>query len=484
MNHAFSGPSALDPFGFTQTLGGWWRWSTQVAGIAWGRALGPKGLETLRRQRFDALVRHARDHSPLYQELYRELPPDPAPSSLPTVDKRLLMARFDQWVTDSRVTRAGVEAFAADPSMIGAPYLGQYAVWSSSGSSGVPGLFVHDRQSLDVYDALVGYQFQSASRTRRLAWGFAQGGRSAMVVATGGHFASVATAVRMQRENPLLSTRVFPVTLPIEQLVAELNAYRPSFLSTYPTAMSVLAQERAAGRLHIDPIALWTGGECLSEAARAAIESAFGCAVTNEYGASECLSIAFGCDEGWLHLNADWVMLEPVDREHRPTPPGQPSHTVLLTNLANRVQPLIRYDIGDSVEMHPGACRCGNPMPALRVDGRRGDVLCLCGAGGRLVNVLPLALTSSVETVPGVHRFQIVQAAEDSLRVRLQPAPGQDRARLWLAVRTAIYAFLDGQGLGNVRLALDRAPPRQDARSGKMHEVLARPVNAARGRMT
>ena len=48
------------------------------------------------------------------------------------------------------------------------------------------------------------------------------------------------------------------------------------------------------------------------------------------------MSIAFGCREGWLHVNADWVMLEPVDANYRPTPLGQISHTVLLTNLAKR----------------------------------------------------------------------------------------------------------------------------------------------------
>lgn len=57
-------------------------------------------------------------------------------------------------------------------------------------------------------------------------------------------------------------------------------------------------------------------------------------------------------------MNADWVLLEPVDERHRPTPPGVPSHTVLLTNLANRVQPLIRYDLGDSVTLLDRPCQC------------------------------------------------------------------------------------------------------------------------------
>ena len=94
---------------------------------------------------------------------------------------------------------------------------------------------------------------------------------------------------------------------------------------------------------------LWSGGENLSATAAAEIERTFECPILNEYGASECMSIAFSCGDGWLHVNADWVILEPVDAAHRPVPPGDASATVLLTNLANRVQPVIRYDLGESV---------------------------------------------------------------------------------------------------------------------------------------
>jgi len=45
--------------------------------------------------------------------------------------------------------------------------------------------------------------------------------------------------------------------------------------------------------------------------------------------ASECMSMAFSCAAGGLHVNADLDRLEPVDRDYRPTPPGETSHTVL-----------------------------------------------------------------------------------------------------------------------------------------------------------
>ena len=75
-------------------------------------------------------------------------------------------------------------------------------------------------------------------------------------------------------------------------------------------------------------------------------------------------------DPARLHVSADWYIFEPVDRNYRLVLRGEPSHTVLMTNLANRVQPLIRYDQGDSVTLRPDACPCGSPLPAIRVVGR------------------------------------------------------------------------------------------------------------------
>ena len=98
-----------------------------------------------------------------------------------------------------------------------------------------------------------------------------------------------------------------------------------------------------------------------------------------------------------------------------------------MTNLANRVQPIIRYDVGDRVLMKPDPCGCGNPDPALRVQGRVSDVLAFPDDDGRsLVAVPPLALRTVIDRTPGVELFQIVQTAPTGLQVRLLPAAGAD----------------------------------------------------------
>jgi hypothetical protein len=99
------------------------------------------------------------------------------------------------------------------------------------------------------------------------------------------------------------------------------------------------------------------------------------CRVTDNYSASEAIGMTFECRRRQLHVNADWYILEPVDEAYEPVPPGQPSHSVLVTNLANRVQPIIRYELGDSITVSPARCPCGSPLPAIRVEGRTDEIL-------------------------------------------------------------------------------------------------------------
>ena len=72
---------------------------------------------------------------------------------------------------------------------------------------------------------------------------------------------------------------------------------------------------------------------------RREIAAAFkGLRVVEGYAASEVPGLAIRCNEGSFHVNTDWYLFEPVD-ELSARPPGTRSHTVLVTNLANRVQP-------------------------------------------------------------------------------------------------------------------------------------------------
>jgi phenylacetate-coenzyme A ligase PaaK-like adenylate-forming protein len=204
---------------------------------------------------------------------------------------------------------------------------------------------------------------------------------------------------------------------------------------------------------------------------RGQIEEVWGCPVVSSYASSEVPGLALPCRHGVLHVNSDWYLLEPVDEHGRPVPAGTTSYTALVTNLANRIQPVIRYDLGDRVTLGAGACSCGSPFPAVSVEGRTNDVLVLPAADGRAVTVLPLPVETVVEENPGVHRFQLVQTGRSTLRLRLEATSGTDPSSLRREVETALLAFLATHGVTGVGVEHDTEPPRPETRSGKLRHV-------------
>jgi phenylacetate-coenzyme A ligase PaaK-like adenylate-forming protein len=453
------------------------RWAGAVADACL-TAMGTRdAAETRARERLASLLAFARAHSPYYRELYRDVEDaQPALSSLPVVTRRVLMGRFDDWVTGVEIKRSSVERFVADIGNVGHAFLGRYAVWKSSGTTGDPGLFVHDAGALAIYDALDYVRLGSGVLGPAAALStILMGARYAMVAATGGHYAGVASVERLRRLAPAMSEslRVFSLFEPLPQLVDALNNWQPSFVASHPSVANVLATEQRAGRLRIQPAAFWLGGENLSAAQRQNIRRAFECTVLEQYGASECMSIACECGCGALHLNADWVVLEPVDREFRPVPSNVMSHTVLLTNLANRVQPIIRYDLGDSVLIEDAPCACGSPFPVLRLEGRADEVIRVQSADGRLVDLLPIALTTLIEECVASRPFQVVQTGANMLNLRIESSRDDDSAALRDRAYRALREHLDAQGLSSVSIQHDARPVAFNPRSGKLQRVVA-----------
>jgi phenylacetate-CoA ligase len=450
-----------------QEMSAWW----EVTSL---QHATPQRIRQAARQRLQRLLQHARAHSPLYAQRISAVAAHNADlGAVAPVTKHELMDRFDDWATDRAITRAGVQAFIARGDAIGAAYLGRYAVWTSSGSTGTPGVFVQDAQALAVYDALVAARLRGLDSAARFAMHWMNPGRYALVSATTGHFAGIASLQRLRRLSPWLRERLqsFSVLEPWPDVLDWLDRYRPTHLATYPTVAVALAHAQRAGQLHIAPQEIWTGGEALSAAERTEVAAAFGCRVRNDYGASEFFAMAWPCEQGALHLNTDWVLLEPVDAKGRPVPPGTPSHTVWLTNLANHTQPLIRYDLGDRVTFDAVPCPCGSAFPTLQVEGRRDQTIVMRRRDGRATPLFPLALVTALEDDAQEFDFQLVQTAPDALSLRLDGM--QQRAERWRRCRDVLHTTLARQGLAHVKLRVDDMPPQRDAASGKLRRVVA-----------
>lgn len=433
----------------------------------------PEDLLSRQQSRLADLISFARSNSRYYAQKYRELPEHiTSLQQLPPVTKSELMTHFNDWVTDPEVTIESVKEFVSDMSLIGHLYLGRYMVSTTSGSTGVPGIFIQDKGSDTVMKSLVAFR-----GTIKLKWSdmlkiVVKGGRNAAVCSTAGHFTAYSTAERLRLKRPSNGKiRTFSIHSPVSTLVKELNEYKPALIGGYATALEILAEEQKAGRLHIQPVAILLGGEKLYPNIRAKLESVFQARVLDMYGSTEATAMTFECEEGHFHVNTDWIIFEPVDEYYQPVPPGKQSHSVLITNLANRIQPLIRYELTDRVIMSLEPCKCGRPFPVIQVEGRTDDILKFSATNGQIVNILPLALKTIVEEIPGVKSFQLIQTASDQLTVRLEMDEDNSRDQVWENVREALLDYLATQGLITISIEKSNELPQRNPKSGKYQHV-------------
>jgi len=431
----------------------------------------PEKVAQRQHARLAKMVAFARAHSPYYRELYRDLPERIEDLTLlPVTSKRELMARFDDWATDREVTIAKARAFAENPDLIGARFLDKYTLDTTSGTTGTPGIFVLDDPSMAVTKAMALRALRAWLGFRDILKILAGGGRTAMTIAAGSHSATAVAAARLHK-SPSRRKRILALSvhMPLQEMVGQLNEFRPALLALYASIAKLLAAEQEAGRLHIKARLVVCAAEGLAVGEYDRIAKVFGAKLGNTYAATECFFLSYGCAHGWLHVNSDWAVLEAVDADYRPTPPGKQSHTVLLSNLANRLQPILRYDLGDSILERTDPCPCGNPLPAIRVQGRTGDVLIFRADSDEQVAIPPLGL--ELDDVGGVEMSQIVQTSPSSLLVRLRPKQDAKQDDVWKAVQREIKRRLAERGLNNVSVERAEVPPEQST-GGKYRAVI------------
>jgi phenylacetate-CoA ligase len=433
---------------------------------AWG---GRKRIEAKQLRNLRRLVEKARRDSPLFRRLYADLGPSSEVElrELPVTRKPDLMREFDDWLTIRSLPLDRARDHLRDIRKLGVP-IDDVAIFRTSGTSGEPAIIVLPSSFLEYCYGI------SMARFERYHWKLVREmrKRGMRVTVTGGngHFAGVGFNKLMNHLHPRLAGRwtFIEAEQPIGRLVEQLNAIpKVSCIVTYPSMLTILTKEKEAGRLQIAPVLFNTGGETLTDDLRARVRRAFPSlkyGILDTYGCTECLVMSFVCSHGRKHVHEDWVILEAVDEAMRPVPDGTLSATVLLTVLANDVQPFIRYDLGDCLRFHPDRCPCGSPFRSFQVEGREAT----------LVRVGEVTLSPLVFDLEHEHarRIQLVQTSERDFEVRLEPADEAAAGVVFQEVIQSVKRVFRDNGLEDVAVRESQAPPEFTA-SGKFYELLA-----------
>lgn len=419
-------------------------------------------LKRLQLQRLRNLVRYARTHSPYYQALYAGIGEDFRLEELPATNKPEMMSRLDDVFTDRQITMKRIHAFTEDIGNVGGMIDGKYLVFKTSGSTGHPATVLYDKEAIDVASAVAACR--TFARKEDYKAFMKHGKKTAGVFANYGFYLACGMSRYLQLRMPWKQTKItVDVNAPEEEIIGQLNAFQPAMLSGYPSNLALLADYP---ELNIKPDVIITGGELLTDEIRRKLYERFGCYVQTHYSCTEGGEIACECSEGHLHINEDWVIVEPVDKDNHPVGPGVQSDKVLITNLSNYIQPFIRYELTDRIIVHDEPCPCGKHTRWLEIEGRTDDILTFPGG----IQVAPMSLYKILEEVRAIRRFQLVQTAPEKLELRLladNPVSAFEQARQQL------LSFLESKGLSGIEIVLSANPPQADKVSGKFKHVFS-----------
>jgi len=201
------------------------------------------------------------------------------------------------------------------------------------------------------------------------------------------------------------------------------ESLKPAVLQGYTGAVYEFALFVRDNNLTITPPrAVWVTSAPLSDAQRTIMQTVYQAPVYDQYGSCEVMWLAAECKErNGLHINHDLRYIEFVDDAGKPVPDGEWGR-ILITDLENKVFPLIRYEIGDRGRRLTRTCPCGITLPLMdKVRGRITDVV-------RLPNGTVISgefLTTIFDDHPGaVNAFQVHQRVDFSIILRC--VPGKD----------------------------------------------------------
>jgi len=223
---------------------------------------------------------------------------------------------------------------------------------------------------------------------------------------------------RHWRQLYMSGYHISPATAPL--YIDAMRRYGSRWVTGYGSAIALLGEhllEHPAADLDI--AAVLTSGDTVTPRQRRAIEGGFGCSMRDYYGSAEGCCVISECEHGSLHVQPEAGILEIIDEEGNPCPPGVEGEFV-CTGLGNDAMPLIRYRTGDygAWSKRP-ACACGRQSPLVsHITGRTDDYLLL--PDGRRVG----RLSTAMKQAPSVKQAQLAQDAPDHAWLLVVPDSG------------------------------------------------------------
>jgi len=379
------------------------------------------------------------DHSTFYHELYtkngisrKELHTIDL-EKIPSVDKEMIMEHFNDVLTTDDITKEDVLDFLDKSTHTNDLFKNKYHILHTSGSSGQLGIFVYSKKEWDTLYPYITNVFDFNFRKQK----------SVFIGAVGGHFTGASfiswctNGVTRFFCDPL----IIDVNDPLDDIIKRLNEFQPDILGGYFNALKVLAQKQKENELSINPKILTNCGEGLNKKDKTFIENMFQAPMSNLYSFAECYVLGFGKKEfDGIYIRDDICLVE-IKENH-----------ILITNLVNKVEPLIRYRIDDFITPKKDKKK---QLPFTLIDtvvGRAEFVIWFENKYGKMDFIHPLIFTDFY--VKGLDKLQIAITSKTSFEFRAV-IKSDDKKRVLDEIKMKLDKILQDKHFSNVTYTIN-----------------------------
>ncbi|QXW44912.1 F390 synthetase-related protein [Pseudomonas amygdali] len=350
-----------------------------------------QALERFQSRQLKRFARQVLANSPYFQP-YSVLPF----KEWPLMDKALMMTQFDQMNTAGlQRDQLLVCAQRGEAERDFTPRLGRFSVGLSSGTSGQRGVFVVSPQEQQIW--------AGGMLAKMLPDGIFAGERVAL-------FLRADSNLYHSVDNRWLSLAFYDLFSPFLEQLPRLQAQAPTIIVAPAQVLRALALAVLHGQIQLDVKKVISVAEVLDAQDRQLLNTVFR-EVGEVYQATEGF-LAATCAHGTLHLNEEFVHIEPqwLD-EHRFTP--------LITDFTRSTQPIVRYRLDDVLVRQSEPCACGqHSMAIARIEGRRDDQLLLPDQqGGMQIIFADLCSRAIANALPLTSDYRLIQLSKTRLQL-------------------------------------------------------------------
>lgn len=341
---------------------------------------------------------------------------------------------------------------------------GAVSSFTTGGSSGTPLTFLlgDERVSHDV-----------AEKWRATRWWDVDIGDKEIVAWGSPIELGAQDKVRILRDKLFRSTLIPAFDVDESKLLGfidRIKSIEPQMLFGYPSVFSLIAKVALSHNIDLTQLGIkvvFVTSERLYPYQREVIEKAFGAPVANGYGSRDAGFIAHQCPSGSMHISAEDLIVEIIDKDGNVVADGEKGE-IVITHMATSDFPFVRYRTGDIAALDTKSCTCGRGLPVLKdIEGRTTDFV--VAANGTMMH--GLALIYILRELDGIEEFKIIQESKLHTRVDIVPAKGNSISKeITDDIVSGFKARLGGEVVVDVEIVTEIAAEK----SGKFRYVISK----------